>query len=93
MTARSATTNWVEWPAWLDDATDTPACRGKDTNLFFPIAGQASRAARAKAICAACPLLDPCRDWAMRQKPATLAGIWGGTSETERRALYTAATR
>jgi WhiB family transcriptional regulator, redox-sensing transcriptional regulator len=69
---------------WRDHA----ACRDVDPELFFP-AGNAGPAllqiAQAKPVCAACPARLPCLDWAMASHQE--AGVWGGTSEDERRIL------
>lgn len=65
-------------PDWWDDA----ACRGKDPALFFPGPGQTTKAA--KAICANCPVLHDCDDWAMGEGP-WLRGIFAGQTDTERR--------
>ncbi len=35
-----------------------------------------------KAICHACPVLEPCRDWGLRREHY---GLWGGLAERERR--------
>jgi WhiB family redox-sensing transcriptional regulator len=43
-----------------------------------------SRERRAKAICASCPVLEPCLDYALTIREPH--GIWGGLNETERRA-------
>jgi WhiB family redox-sensing transcriptional regulator len=59
------------------------ACRGADPAVFFPVQG--APVAPAKAICAACPELEACRRWALGEP--MLAGVWGGTSEHERRTL------
>jgi WhiB family redox-sensing transcriptional regulator len=66
------------------------ACRqpGTDPELFFPVSesGPAARQiAAAKAVCARCPAAAECRDWALRAGEP--AGIWGGTTPEERRAL------
>ena len=70
---------------WRTDA----ACRAADPNLFFP-AGTAGPAVRqlekAKSICQACRVPAPCLTWALDHRPA--AGIWGGTTEQERQAMY-----
>lgn len=64
------------------------ACRDYDTELFFHPEGERGstrrrRAANAKAICATCPVLDQCREYALAaQEPY---GIWGGMTEEERR--------
>ena len=63
-------------------------CRDEDPELFFPIgtAGPAeSQVAQAKIVCQRCPALEPCLTWAL--ETGQDAGVWGGTSEDERRAL------
>ena len=64
------------------------ACRGVDAAIFFSPdkergLDRARREAEAKRLCASCPALAPCRDYA----PAAPEpyGTWGGMSETERR--------
>ncbi|MFC7655469.1 WhiB family transcriptional regulator [Pseudonocardia benzenivorans] len=67
---------------WRDEA----ACRGEDSALFFPVgnAGPAlAQTARAKAVCARCPVVESCRDWARAYEDS---GVWGGEDEYERRA-------
>jgi WhiB family transcriptional regulator, redox-sensing transcriptional regulator len=59
------------------------ACRGADLNLFFPERGESAEAAR--RVCAACPVREPCLDYAITNR--ITHGIWGGLSERERRAL------
>ena len=44
-----------------------------------------SRERRAKAICASCPVLEPCLDYALTIREPH--GIWGGLNEMERRAM------
>lgn len=64
------------------------ACREMDTELFFHPEGERGstrrrRAENAKAICATCPVMQQCREYALSiQEPY---GIWGGMSEEERR--------
>ncbi len=43
-----------------------------------------SRERRAKAICASCPVLESCLDYALTIREPH--GIWGGLNEMERRA-------
>lgn len=71
------------WPTFLDKATETPACRGEDTNLFFPTVGEHGE--EAKAICDRCPLKQTCRDWALNQPLNQVWGIWGGMNDIDRR--------
>jgi WhiB family redox-sensing transcriptional regulator len=64
------------------------ACRRADPELFFPIgtAGPAaSQVVEARRICLACPVRSDCLDWAIRSGQDH--GIWGGTTEEERRIL------
>ncbi|MDK6566343.1 WhiB family transcriptional regulator [Corynebacterium pyruviciproducens] len=63
------------------------SCRGKDSSYFFHPEGERGRARtrrenRAKAICNSCPVLEQCRQHAL--KVAEPYGIWGGLSESER---------
>ena len=59
------------------------ACRGTDLNLFFPERGESAGPAR--RVCAACPVREPCLDYAVTNRISH--GIWGGLTERERRAL------
>ena len=59
------------------------ACRGADLDLFFPERGESADSAR--RICAACPVRQPCLDYAITNH--IVHGIWGGLTERERRAL------
>jgi hypothetical protein len=65
------------------------ACRGADLNLFFPDRGESAGPAR--QVCAACPVRQPCLDYAVSN--AITDGIWGGLTELERRALRTSYLR
>lgn len=64
-----------------DDWRDEAACRGHDPDIFFPERGASLEAAR--AICSACSVFDP--RWA--QGLYEKHGVWGGTSERERRRI------
>jgi WhiB family transcriptional regulator, redox-sensing transcriptional regulator len=59
------------------------ACRGADLGLFFPERGESAGPAR--EACAACPVRQPCLDYAITNR--IVHGIWGGLTERERRAL------
>jgi WhiB family redox-sensing transcriptional regulator len=70
------------------DWRDLAACIGQDPELFFPIGTHGldrRQTEAAKAVCAQCPVSSECLDWALRTGQA--AGIWGGATEDERRAL------
>ncbi|MGW7469926.1 WhiB family transcriptional regulator [Streptomyces xantholiticus] len=78
----------------MDDWRDTAACRDEDPDLFFPIgtSGPALlQEAEAKAVCDRCTVREPCLRWAM--ETGQDLGVWGGTSETERRKLKRRAAR
>lgn len=68
-----------EREAW----TARGACRGMETTVFFPGLSEATRPA--KEICAGCPVTAECLDYALRT--GQKFGIWGGTSERERRRM------
>ncbi len=69
------------------------ACKGPLQAVFFPPShleprdDKARREARAKAICKLCHVQRPCLDYAIRIREAH--GVWGGTTEVERRVLLT----
>jgi WhiB family transcriptional regulator, redox-sensing transcriptional regulator len=68
---------------------EVAACRGTDLNLFFPGRGESAEPAR--RVCAACPVRQPCLDYAISN--AIAHGIWGGLTERDRRALRTSYLR
>jgi WhiB family redox-sensing transcriptional regulator len=66
------------------------ACRSVDSAVFFsPDAergrGREAREARAKAICARCPVIRECAAYALTA--GERHGVWGGLSEQDRLAL------
>ncbi len=70
--------------SWRDEAL----CRDTDPDLFFPVGttGQALiQIERAKTVCGECPVRFDCLEFALETNQD--AGIWGGTSEDERRLL------
>ncbi len=67
---------------WRDEAV----CRETDPDLFFPIGttGQALlQIDRAKQVCNECTVQVSCLEFALETNQDS--GIWGGTSEEERR--------
>jgi WhiB family transcriptional regulator, redox-sensing transcriptional regulator len=69
------------------------ACRTADPRLFFHPEGERGPARRdrdaaAKAICAACPVMQECRRHALTVREPY--GVWGGLSEDDRNAAYLA---
>ena len=59
------------------------ACVGLDPDVFYPPSDE--EAGEAKAICASCPVREPCLEYALGNREAE--GIWGGTTARERRRL------
>ena len=76
LTEREARRDW-----W-----DTAACRTADPDIFFPVSpfgpGR-DEADQAKAVCAACRVRRQCLQFALATHQSH--GIWGGTTEEERR--------
>lgn len=62
--------------SWRADA----ACRGMDPALFHPDPEDRGLIARAKAICAACPVRERCA----AEHSCELYGIWAGLTAEER---------
>jgi WhiB family transcriptional regulator, redox-sensing transcriptional regulator len=78
MSAMTAARSW-----W-----DLAACQSADPELFFPVTetGPAQRQlTRAKAVCASCGVRQQCLEYALSTHQPH--GVWGGTSERERRVL------
>ena len=64
------------------------SCLDEDPELFFPIGNTGpalQQIEEAKAVCQRCPVVDTCLTWAL--DTGQDAGVWGGLSEDERRAL------
>ena len=63
-------------------------CRDTDPELFFPIGTTGAALVQiehARAVCRQCPAQTDCLDFALSTNQDS--GIWGGTSEEERRVL------
>ena len=64
------------------------ACRDEDPELFFPIGNTGPallQIEEAKQVCRSCEVIEECLSWALESGQD--AGVWGGLSEDERRAL------
>lgn len=77
---------------WAPDLTQTwreqAGCRSTDPDLFFPIGSIGTvplEIQAAKAVCDSCPVVDACLRYALETNQES--GVWGGTSEEERRRL------
>ena len=78
----------MDWSfGWQHEA----ACRGGDSAWFFAPnyfekrSEKDGREAKAKAVCARCPVRPECLEYALRIREPH--GVWGGMNEMERRAL------
>jgi WhiB family redox-sensing transcriptional regulator len=58
-------------------------CIDVDASVFYPRRRTRGALDYAKQFCDRCPIADHCRDYALNHD---LDGIWGGTTEAERRA-------
>lgn len=70
---------------WMSQAV----CTQVDRDLFFPTSNGGryqQQVADAKTVCAGCPVIEPCLQRALDLHP--VHGIWGGTTEAERRQLH-----
>jgi WhiB family redox-sensing transcriptional regulator len=72
----------------MDDWRQVAACRSTEPDMFFPIGstgGALDQIAAAKRVCASCEAMSACLDFALATNQES--GVWGGTSEEERRKL------
>jgi WhiB family transcriptional regulator, redox-sensing transcriptional regulator len=64
------------------------ACSSADPELFFPMSSvgpSAEQLNRAKMVCTRCPVRAECLEFALATHQ--VHGVWGGTSEDERRRI------
>ena len=76
----------VEWDS--DDWRGRAACRDTDPDLFFPIGSTGPAIEQidaARTVCMQCEARRACLEFALTTNQES--GIWGGTSEEERRKL------
>jgi len=76
----------IDWD--IDSWRDSASCRDTDPDLFFPIGTTGiaiEQIEAAKQVCRTCPAQEPCLEFALATHQES--GVWGGTSEEERRKL------
>lgn len=86
-TSTASTDASVEW-------LHRSVCRKEDPELFFPIGNTGPallQIEEAKAVCRRCPVMEQCLIWAL--ETGQDHGVWGGTSEDERRSMRRRAAR
>ena len=66
---------------WIKQAN----CLGIDTNLFYPDRHEESTGIDARAVCAQCVVREECLSYALQT--GERFGIWGGTSERQRKKM------
>lgn len=72
----------IHRPDWMSQA----ACDGAPPEWFYP--PKSERPTKARAVCATCPVAEPCLDYALtRFTNKDDHGVWAGTTVKERRAL------
>ena len=69
--------------SWRDEA----ACVGVPVDVFFPGVGESIW--EALELCLPCPVRAECLDWCLSNLSShyDMAGVWGGTSPRDRRAI------
>lgn len=75
---------------YADVWREKAACRTVDQDLFYPPKGLPYEAAKAKAVCASCPVRQDCLEYALAN--GERHGIWGGLAPRERHRLRKAAS-
>lgn len=76
----------IDWDT--DDWRDASACRDTSPTLFFPVGTTGAALEQieaAKAVCRRCDAQPRCLEFALATNQES--GVWGGTSEEERRKL------
>jgi WhiB family redox-sensing transcriptional regulator len=76
----------IDWD--IDDWRDHASCRDTDPDLFFPVGTTGPAVEQidsAKAVCTRCAAQPACLEFALATNQES--GIWGGTSEDERRKM------
>jgi WhiB family redox-sensing transcriptional regulator len=74
---------WQQFGACRLPDNATPEQVHQWLNTFFPERGSSTK--EAKAVCELCPVRQKCLDYALMN--GEKFGIWGGTSERERRKI------
>jgi WhiB family redox-sensing transcriptional regulator len=76
------TTTYQDYEIELDEWREAAACSDRTDVDFFPVGDDIGDIARAKAVCAGCPVADECLAFAIQTNQPE--GIWGGTTAQER---------
>jgi WhiB family redox-sensing transcriptional regulator len=76
-----------------DEWRPLAACLGHEPDDFFPRRGDHKGIAAARAVCATCPVVEPCLEAAIHEEAGHdvnhwISGVRGGTSAKQRRVMY-----
>lgn len=86
---RAVALTWIRTHDWdADDWRKRSLCRDSNSELFFPIGATGialDQIDAAKDVCGVCPVHGECLEFALATNQE--AGVWGGTTEDERRKL------
>ena len=74
-------------PIGDQDWMDVGECLGYPPDWWFPADGDAETLAKARSICAECPVRIACLEFSLQSPFSSDFGIWGGTDRYERRRL------
>jgi len=89
------TLSWTRTFDWDDGHwRNEAACRDTPADLFFPVGttGPAVKTIEAaRTVCQSCPVQEPCLSFALATSQDS--GVWGATTEDERRAMRREAAR
>jgi WhiB family redox-sensing transcriptional regulator len=66
---------------YVDVEWDRALCAGTDPDPWFPDLGVNFKGTIQERICASCPIVDNCLNWAVEHE---WSGYWGGTGGKER---------
>ena len=72
-------TSWINPPEWMGRGI----CASADPDFWFPPKG--STGVPAKLLCEGCPVMTECLQYALDNREPW--GVWGGTSERDRRRM------
>lgn len=72
----------LQWLGGIPRFDGRALCAETDPELFFPEVGENTTSVKARQVCNRCEVKAECLAWALKNP---VAGVWGGTTERERR--------
>lgn len=70
----------------MEDWRTRANCRGSDPEIFFPGKNDSETMEIAKSVCRGCPVTEECLAFCLSVPEG--GGVWGGTSERQRRGMH-----